>query len=96
MRWTAADLVLRPILFGLAIAGAVIAGEWTHSVWYGLLGFVVAARFGRALRTNVAARAVWPVAATGFAFLYDRLGLATWATFFAAWACASVTRWVLR
>ena len=87
---------MRSILLGLAIAAAVIAAEWAHSVWYGLLGFFVAAALGRALRTNSARRAVWPVAATGFAFLYDRLGLATWATFFAAWACASVTRWVLR
>ena len=87
---------MRLILFGVAIAVAVIAGEWTHSVWYGILAFFVAGAFGRALRRNSARRAVWPVAATGFAFLYDRIGLATWATFFAAWACASVTRWVLR
>lgn len=87
---------MRLILFALAIAAAVITGEWTHSIWYGLLGFFVASSFGRALRKNSARRAVWPVAATGFAFLYDGLGLGTAATFFAAWACASITRWVLR
>jgi hypothetical protein len=88
MRWTAGVV--------LSIVAAVIAGVWTGSVWYGLLAFFVAAALGRALRTNSARRAVWPAAATGFAFLYAGLGLATWATFFAAWACASVTRWVLR
>jgi len=74
----------------------VVAGIWTGSVWYGLLAFFVAAALGRALRRQSAQKAVWPVAATGFAFLYDRIGLATWATFFAAWACASVTRWAFR
>jgi len=88
MRWT--------VGVALSIAAAVIAGIWTGSVWYGLLAFFVASSLGRALRMQSAHRAVWPVAATGFAFLYDRIGLATWATFFAAWASASMTRWVVR
>lgn len=88
MRWTVGVV--------LSIAAAVVVGEWTGSFWYGLLGFLVAGALLRAIRTDSARRAVWPAAATGFAFLYDGLGLATWATFFAAWACASVTRWVLR
>ena len=88
MRWTAGVV--------LAIAAAVVAGIWTGSVWYGLLAFFIANSLLRALRMESTHRAVWPVAATGFAFLYDGIGLATWQTFFAAWACASVTRWVVR
>jgi hypothetical protein len=101
MRWTAAVL-LRPITFVLAIVAAVITGNRTDSFWLGLLGFFIALGAGRVLGALVRgradralAKAIWPAAATGFAFLFDGLGLPRWAIFFCAWIAASVTRGAL-
>jgi hypothetical protein len=98
MRWTAAAL-LRPVTFVLAIVAAVITGGRSDSFWYGLLAFFVAFGAGRVLgalirgRTDRAVRkAIWPAAATGYAFLFSALGLPPWATFFVAWIAASLTR----
>src|SRR4051812_49572220 len=98
MRWTAA-VFLRPITFVLAIVAAVIVGNRSDSVWYGLLAFFVAMGAGRVLGALVRGRtdravdkAIWPAAATGYAFLFAALGLPPWATFFVAWIAASLTR----
>jgi NADH:ubiquinone oxidoreductase subunit 2 (subunit N) len=98
MRWTAAAL-LRPITFVLAIIAAMLTGDWSDSFWYGLLAFFVAVGAGRVLgalirgRSDRAVRkAVWPAAATGYAFLFSALGVPPWATFFVAWIAASLTK----
>ena len=77
MRWTAAAL-LRPVTFVLAIVAAVVTGNRTDSFWYGLLAFFIAMGAGRVLGALVRGRpdkalykAIWPVAATGYAFLFD-------------------------
>ena len=102
MRWTTAAL-LRPITFVLAIVAAVLTGDRTDSFWYGLLAWLVAVGAGRVLGAIVRGRldraawkAIWPGAATGYAFLFDWLGLPTWATFFAAVVAASLTKNALR
>ena len=76
MRWTAA-VILRPVTFVLAIVAAVLTGNRSDSFWYGLLAFFVAMGAGRVLGALVRGRpdrafskAVWPAAATGFAFLF--------------------------
>jgi hypothetical protein len=101
MRWTAAAL-LRPVTFVLAVVAAVITGNRTDSFWLGLLAFLIAMGAGRVLgalvrgRTDRAlAKAIWPAAATGFAFLFHDLGLPHWATFVCAWVAASLTRGAL-
>ena len=101
MRWTAA-LILRPITFVLAIVAAVLVGNHSDSFWYGLLAFFVAFGVGRVLGALVRgrldrafAKAVWPDAATGYAFLFDALGLPPWATFFVSWIAASLTKGAL-
>jgi NADH:ubiquinone oxidoreductase subunit 2 (subunit N) len=98
MRWTTAAL-LRPITFVLAIVAAVVTGNRTDSFWYGLLAFFVAMGVGRVIGALVRSRpdralskAIWPVAATAYAFLFDALGIPPWATFFVAWIAASLTR----
>jgi hypothetical protein len=98
MRWTAA-VILRPITFVLAIVAAVLVGNHSDSFWYGLLTFFIAMAVGRVVgalvrgRTDRAfAKAIWPAAATGYAFLFAALGLWPWATFFVAWIAASLTR----
>jgi hypothetical protein len=98
MRWTAAAL-LRPITFALAIVAAVLTGNRTDSFWLGLLAFFIGMGAGRVLGALVRgrperafAKAVWPAAATAFAFLFDGLGLPHWATFPCAWIAASLTR----
>ena len=95
-------MVLRPITFVLAIVAAVLVGDRSGSFWYGLLAFFVAFGAGRVVGALVRGRAdrawnkaVWPAAATGYAFLFDRLGLPPVATFFVAWVAASLTRNVL-
>jgi len=102
MRWTVAA-VLRPITFVLAIVAAVITGNRTDSFWLGLLAFFVAMGAGRVLGALIRNRpqralykAIWPAAATGFAFLFDALGLPNWATFFCAVIAASMTKGALR
>jgi NADH:ubiquinone oxidoreductase subunit 2 (subunit N) len=98
MRWTAA-VILRPVTFVLAIVAAVITGNRSDSFWYGLLAFFIAMGAGRVLGALIRGRtrralykAVWPAAATGYAFLFSSLGLPPWATFFVAWIAASLTR----
>ena len=102
MRWTLA-LVLRPIVFVLAIVAAVLTGNRTDSFWFGLLAFFVAMGAGRVLGALIRGRAdralykaIWPGAATGYAFLFDWLGLPPWATFFVAFIAASMTKTALR
>jgi hypothetical protein len=98
MRWTAAALV-RPITFALAIVAAVITGNRTDSFWLGFLAFFIAMGAGRVLGALIRGRpdralykAVWPGAATGFAFLFDDLGLPRWANFFVSIIAASLTK----
>ena len=102
MRWTAAAL-LRPITFVLAIVAAVLVGNRTDSFWYGLLTWFIAMGVGRVVGALVRGRldralykAIWPGAATGYAFLFDWLGLPPWATFFVAFIAASMTKTALR
>ena len=102
MRWTASQL-LRPIVFVLSIVAAVMTGNRTDSFWYGLLAFFIAMGAGKVLRALIRGkprlavyRAIWPGAATGYAFLFDGLGLPPWATFFVAWIAASFTKQALR
>src|SRR6185437_3963417 len=98
MRWTAAAL-LRPITFALAIVAAVITGNKTDSFWLGFLAFFIAMGAGRVLGAIVRGRldralykAIWPGAATGFAFLFDDIGLPRWANFFVTVIAASMTK----
>jgi hypothetical protein len=98
MRWTAAAL-LRPITFALAIVAAVITGNKTDSFWLGFLAFFIAMGAGRVLGALIRGRldralykAIWPGAATGYAFLFDDLGLPRWANFFVSIIAATMTR----
>ena len=98
MRWTAAA-ILRPVTFVLAIVAAVIVGNRSDSFWYGLLGFLVAFAAGRVLGALVRNRpdrafykAVWPAAATGFAFLFAALDLPPVASFFVSIIAASLVK----
>jgi hypothetical protein len=79
--------LLRPVLFGVAIAAGVLAGDRSGSFWVGLLAFMVASGCGRALRRLVRGRfadcvyeLLWPAAATGIAILFTEIGLAEWAS----------------
>ena len=94
--------MLRPITFVLAIVAAVITGDRTDSFWYGLLAFFVAVGAGRVLGAVVRGRgdkavrkAIWPGAATGYAFLFAAVGLPPWATFFVSWIAATMTKGAL-
>jgi hypothetical protein len=101
MRWTAAAL-LRPITFVLAIVAAVITGNRTDSFWLGLIGFFIAMGAGRVLGAVIRGRldraiykAIWPGAATGYAFLFADIGLPTWANFFVSVIAATMTKTAL-
>ena len=101
MRRTVAVL-LRPITFVLAIVAAVLVGNETDSFWFGFLAFFIAMGAGRVLRSLVRGRldqalyrAIWPAAATGYAFLFDALGLPPWATFFVTAIAATMTKMAL-
>src|ERR1044071_4082356 len=101
MRWTVAALV-RPITFVLAIVAAAITGDRTDSFWYGLLAFLIGLGAGRVLGAVIRAhpdralrKAIWPGAATGYAFLFAALGLPTWANFFVSCICATMTKTAL-
>src|SRR5437868_6111603 len=101
MRWPLAA-VLRPLTFVLAIVAAVITGNWTDSFWFGLLAFLVAVGAGRVVGALIRGRpdralrkAIWPGAATGYAFLFDSVGLPPWANFFVSCIAASLTRGAL-
>jgi hypothetical protein len=98
MRWTAA-LLLRPATFVLAIVAAVLTGNASDSFWYGLLAFFVAMGAGTVVgalvrgRTDRAlSKAIWPAAATGYAFLFAALGLPSWANFFVSGIAAVMTK----
>src|SRR4051794_12166828 len=102
MRWTTSAL-LRPVTFVLAIVAAVLTGNRTDSFWYGLLAWFVAMGAGRVIGAIVRGRldraiykAIWPAAATGYAILFDALGVPPWATFFVAFIAASLTKGALR
>jgi hypothetical protein len=101
MRWTLAA-VLRPVTFVLAVVAAVLTGNRTDSFWFGLLAFFVAMGAGRVLGALIRGRpdralykAVWPGAATGFAFLFDAIGLPPWANFVVSFIAATLTRTAL-
>lgn len=92
-------MVLRPVTFVLAIVAAVITGNRTDSFWLGFLAFFIAIGAGRVLGALIRGRAdralykaIWPGAATGFAFLFDDLGLPRWANFFVSIIAASLTK----
>jgi hypothetical protein len=96
------DAALRPVLFVIAIAAAVVTGDRTDSFWLGLLAFLVAMAAGKALRRVVRGRlaaaaraAVWPIAATGFAVLFVEVGLPEWAAALLAFVLAGVVRSML-
>jgi hypothetical protein len=79
--------LLRPVLFGVAIAAGVLAGERSGSFWVGLLAFMVASGTGRALRRLLGGRIadavyelLWPASATGLVILFAELGLVEWAS----------------
>lgn len=98
MRWTVSAL-LRPITFVLAIVAAVLVGNRTNTFWLGFLAFFIAMGAGRVLGALIRGRvdkalykAIWPGAATGFAFLFDGLGLPHWANFFVSAIAASLTK----
>jgi hypothetical protein len=102
MRWTLAAVILRPITFVLAIVAAVLTGNRTDSFWFGLLAFFIAMGAGRVIGALIRGRAdralykaVWPAAATGYAFLFDAIGLPPWANFFVSFIAATLTRTTL-
>jgi hypothetical protein len=99
--WVLSTL-LRPVLFGVAVAAAVLAGERSGSFFVGLLAFLVASGAGRALRRLLRGRlvdavyeALWPAAATGLAVLFTELGLVEWASAIVAIAAAGIVKNVL-
>jgi hypothetical protein len=92
-------LLLRPVLFVLAIVAAVLTGEHTHSGWIGLLAFFIASGCARTLRRLLRGRAsaalraiLWPAAATGLVILYLELGLPSWASAILAFASAGIVK----
>jgi hypothetical protein len=98
MRWTVAAL-LRPITFALAIVAAAVTGNRTDSFWLGFLAFFIAMGAGRVLGAVIRGRldkaiykSIWPGAATGYAFLFDDLGLPRWANFFVTVIAATMTK----
>ena len=56
-----------------------------------VVGALVRGRLDRAIF-----KAIWPAAATAYAFLFDWLGLPPWAMFFVAFIAASLTKNALR
>lgn len=95
----ALTVLLRPALFGVALAAGVLAGEQSDSFWIGLLAFFVASAAGRASRRLVRGRLadavyelLWPAAATGFAFLFVDAGLPNWAAVLLAAVAGGVAK----
>jgi hypothetical protein len=91
--------LLRPITFVLAIVAGVMTGNRTGTFWLGLLGYMIAMSAGRVLRTLVRGRvrlalfrAIWPAAATGYAFLFGALGLPGWANLIVTVIAAAMTK----
>ena len=90
---------LASVILTFAIVAAVIVGNRSDSFWYGVLAWLVAMGAGRVLgalirgRTGRAAyKALWPAAATGYALLFDALGLPPWASVCVAFIAASLTK----
>ena len=95
-------MLLRPVLFALAIAGAVITGEHEHSAWVGLLAFFIASALARVIRRLLRGRPwsalralLWPAFAAGFVVLYHWAGLPTWAAVILAFVSAGIAKNVL-
>jgi hypothetical protein len=96
--WVLAAL-LRPLLFGVAIAAGVLAGDRSGSFWVGLLAFLVAEGAGKALRRFVRGRyadavyqLLWPAAATGLAILFTEVGLVEWGSAIVAIVAAGIVK----
>lgn len=90
---------LRPVLFGIAIAAGVLAGDRSGSFWVGLLAFLVAEGAGKALRRLIRGRyadavyqLLWPTAATGLAILFTEIGLVEWASAILAIVAAGLVK----
>ena len=95
-------MLLRPVLFALAIVGAIVTGEHERSAWIGLLAFFIASGLARVVRRHrrapprAALRALlWPAFAAGFVVLYHWAGLPTWAAVILAFVSAGVAKNVL-
>jgi len=96
-------MLLRPVMFALAIVGAVVTGEHEHSAWVGLLAFFIASSLARVVRRLLRGRPraafralLWPAFAAGFALLYARqAGLPTWAAVILAVVSAGIAKNVL-
>ncbi|HXH96982.1 MAG TPA: hypothetical protein VNH40_07205 [Gaiellaceae bacterium] len=91
--------LLLPVLFALAIAAAVIAGDDSDSFWVGLLAFLVAWKSGRVVRRLVRGllvdavhAAIWPGGATAYAFLFVWAGLPKWLGVLLAMLAAEATK----
>lgn len=99
MNWFTVTL-LRPVLFVLAIVGAVVTGRLEQSAWVGLLAFFIASGLARAIRRllrgrpSAALRALlWPAFAAGFAVLYAKAaGLPPWASVILAFVSAGIVK----
>jgi hypothetical protein len=95
-------MLLRPVLFALAIIGAVVTGEHEHSAWVGLLAFVIASGLARVVRRLLRGRLrgafralLWPAFAAGFVLLYHWAGVPTWAAVVLAFVSAGIAKNVL-
>jgi hypothetical protein len=91
--------LLLPVLFGLSIAAAVVAGGDGDSFWVGLLAFLVAWKTGRVVRrlvrgllVDAVQAALWPGAAVGYAFLFVWAGLPKWLGVLLAMLVAEATK----
>jgi hypothetical protein len=97
-----AVMLLRPVLFALAIVGAVLTGEREHSAWVGLLAFFIASGIARVIRRLLRGRPqgafralLWPAFAAGFVVLYHWAGVPTWASVILAFVSAGIAKNVL-
>ncbi|HZQ89305.1 MAG TPA: hypothetical protein VFA42_04805 [Gaiellaceae bacterium] len=95
-------MLLRPVLFALAIVGAIVTGERERSAWIGLLAFFIASGLARVVRRLLRGRPqaafralLWPAFAAGFVVLYHWAGLPTWAAVILAFVTAGVAKNVL-
>lgn len=96
-------MLLRPLLFALAVVGAVLTGEREHSAWIGVLAFFIASGLARVIRRLLRGRSrgafralLWPAFAAGFAVLYaDVAGLPAWAAVIVAFFSAGIAKNVL-
>jgi hypothetical protein len=95
-------MLLRPVLFALAIVGAVVTGEHEYSAWVGLLAFFIASGLARVIRRLLRGRPqaafralLWPAFAAGFVVLYHWAGLPTWGAVILAFVSAGIAKNVL-